>query len=201
MSQDSDALRRDADALLRLLSRAERLEALPRTGWLVCGVQGAESVAAHTCMVALVALWIADHHDEPVDRAKLLHMALLHDLGEAMLTDLPWPVKRFVGEQALKEAEQRAGHAILADAPASWRAAFDACQDMTSLEARILKAADRLQLLAKALQYERQQRGDVARFWQPQAHREDFGLPQVAALFERLLEHHAQGTWYASDLD
>lgn len=198
---DLQRLEQQADQFLRTLSRAERLETLPRTGWIICGIQNPESIASHTCMVAITALWIADHLDEPVNTELLLRMALLHDLGEAMLTDLPWPVKRFVGAQVLKDAEARAADLILEHAPPSWPQAYAQSAQTLTIEGRILKAADRIQMLAKALQYHTQQRGDVSRFWQHPEHTEDFGIPLVRAIFDRLRDHYEQGSWYPSDLD
>ncbi|MFB6350175.1 MAG: HD family hydrolase, partial [Bradymonadaceae bacterium] len=140
-----------ADELLRFLTRAGRLEALPRTGWLVAGVDRPESVAAHTYEVALVALWLADRVEADVDAERVLRIALLHDVGEALLTDLPKPVKEFVGADDVEEAEAEACREILEPLGLDWEAAPESYRDQDSPEARIIKAADRLQMLAKSL--------------------------------------------------
>ena len=98
----------EAEELVAFIAEAERLEALPRTGWLVSGVNKPESIASHQYGVALIALWIADRVDRSIDVAKVMRIALLHDISEARLTDLPKPVKDFIGSSAVKEAEQRA---------------------------------------------------------------------------------------------
>ncbi|MBA2661210.1 MAG: HD family hydrolase [Bradymonadaceae bacterium] len=196
-----DELSKQAKHLLRLVSRAERLEALPRTGWIVCGVQNPESVAAHSYMVAIIAMWIADQLAEPIDMAFLLRIALLHDIGEAVLTDLPWPVKRFVGSEVLAEAEQRAVDLVLEDSPASWRQAFGAYVERGSIEARIVKAADQIQMLAKACQYASQHRGDTERFWHVARNFDDHGIALVASVFEELSRHHKDGSWFLANFD
>lgn len=188
-------------ALLRLINRAERLEALPRTGWLVCGVTQPESIAAHSYMVSIIALWIADHLDQPVDVASMLRIALLHDMGESMLTDLPAPVKRFVGADALQAAEERAAQIVLEDGGPAWQAAHAAYERRDTLEARIVKAADRIQLLAKALQYESQHRGDTRRFWQVDKNFEDEGLPLVRQILDCLRDMHARADWPVASFD
>ncbi|MEM1349544.1 MAG: HD family hydrolase [Myxococcota bacterium] len=190
-----------AQALLRFIQRAERLEALPRTGWLVCGVTEPESVASHTYVVALIALFIADHIDEDVDVEAMLRMALLHDIAEAMLTDLPWPVKRFVGKETVADAEARAGHLITCEAHPDWPDALARYEAFDSLEARIVKAADRIQMLAKSLQYDTQRRGDTRRFWTSERNFEDFGIPLVAEVLSALRRHHDAGTWHTADFD
>ena len=79
--------------LVRFLHRAGRLKATPRTGWLDRGVPPAdtESVADHSFRVALLAWLAAQATDgEPtlaVDR--VLKLALIHDLAEALIGDLP----------------------------------------------------------------------------------------------------------------
>ena len=178
----------------------ERLEALPRTGWLVSGVDRPESIAAHCYMVALTALYLADQIDQPVDTERLLRIALLHDAGEAILTDLPAPVKRFIELDAIHDAERRAAALIFEHAPPSWLEAVHAYHEADSIEARLVKAADRIQMLAKALQYETQRRGDVRRFFEATS-REDFGFPLVAAIFERLDAMRREGSWWEAGLD
>jgi putative hydrolase of HD superfamily len=189
------------DRLIRLVARAERLEALPRTGWLVCGIAQPESIAAHSYMVALIALWLADHVGQPVDVATMLRIALVHDLGESMLTDLPAPVKRFVGADMLQAAEERAAQLVLHDGGPPWQAAHAAYESRESLEARIVKAADRIQMLCKALQYEAQHRGDTRRFWAVEENFQDEGLPLVRTILDRLRTLHEQGGWPVASFD
>lgn len=185
----------NVDDLLTLIHSAERLEALPRTGWITCGVAHPESVAAHSYNVALIALWIADHLERDVDTERLLRMALLHDFGEALLTDLPAPVKRLIGKEHVAQAEHQAAHALLGAAPERWTKDYDAHSDRAQLEGQILKAADTIQMLAKSLQYRQQHRGDVSGFWQGAPAREDHGIALVRQIFERLEQHWRDGTW------
>jgi putative hydrolase of HD superfamily len=201
MVNNTDTLDERAQKLLRLVARTERLESFTRTGWAVCGVQGAESVAAHVWETTIIAMWLADHVEESVDTEKVLRSALLHDIGEAMLTDLPWPVKKFLGTETVAQGEARAVDEVLADAPASWRAAVSAYEQADTLEARIVKAADRIQMLTKSLQYHAQRRGDVARFWEGERNFDDFGIPLVRAVLDRLREHWDGDQWYPAHFD
>ncbi|RVU47985.1 HD domain-containing protein [Lujinxingia sediminis] len=191
----------DAEELLRLLSRAERLEALPRTGWQVCGVERPESIAAHVHGVMVVALWLADHHPEPKpDVERVMRIALVHDLSEAMLTDLPRPVKQLIGKDAVDRAEDRAADRILAAVPA-WRQAFDEYRQGQTLEARIVKVADRIQMLAKALEYRQQRRGDVERFFDDHDTFDDRGIPLARAVFDALRTRYEERRWFDAHFD
>ena len=192
----------DVDALLRFISRAERLEALPRTGWLVCGIDRPESIAAHSYMVSVIALWIAETIPERVDIERLLRMALLHDVSEAMLTDLPSPVKQMLGKKAVERAEEVAAKRVMQGAPKTWLQAHASYEARDSIEAKIVKAADGIQLLAKAMSYEAQKRGDVSRFFDDIdriARAADH--PFVSRIVSRLTQMHEEGSWYPSDLD
>ncbi|MGM0555674.1 MAG: HD domain-containing protein [Myxococcota bacterium] len=189
------------DQLIRLVSRAERLESFPRSGWIACGVDTPESVAAHVHGVAIIAMWLGENVDDDVDMLRLLRIALLHDIGEAMMTDLPWPVKRFVDPDAVAQGEARAADIVLEDTPDSWRDAVRAYGELDGIEARIVKAADRIQMLCKSLQYRSQNRGDVERFWEVERNFKDYDIPLVRRVLDRLVEMHDGGEWFENGFD
>ncbi len=190
--------RKDAQETLRMMSRVGRLESLPRTGWIVAGVQNPESVAAHVYEVAVLALWLADRVDEEVDIARVARIALAHDAGEALLTDLPAPVKQRIGRAAVGKAEREAvAEVFLRDS--GWMKAHGAYEHAESAEARLVKAADKIQMLVRALQYDKQGRGDVGRFFAERPG--DYGFELVAEILDEIERHHRNGTWFESDLD
>jgi putative hydrolase of HD superfamily len=78
----------DATGLARLLAVAGRLKRLRRTGWLDRGLPPAEgeTVAAHLYRTALLA-WLAAAGDPALDRDRVLKLALIHDLAEAIAGD------------------------------------------------------------------------------------------------------------------
>lgn len=188
-----------ADSLLRLICRTERLESFPRTGWQVCGIQRPESIAAHSYVVTVIALWLADHIDADVDTERVLRIALVHDLAEAMLTDLPRPVKQMLGAEAVADAEDQATQRLFGDALPQWHRAHDEYREAATLEAQLVKAADRIQMLAKALQYHSEHRGRVERFFADRSTYDDFGIALVATIFDRLFERFRTERWFPAD--
>lgn len=191
LPREPDDLFSQARHLLRMLSRMERLESLPRTGWVVSGVHPPESIASHVYMVTLTALWIADTLNEPVDTERLLRLALLHDSSEALLTDLAWPVKRLIDPDVLHAAEEKVARTLFEHAPTpDWGDVLPEYNAAQTLEARIVKASDRIQMLAKALQYESQHRGDTRRFWENPRNFDDFDIPLVRAILDLLRAMH-----------
>ncbi|MDH5624081.1 MAG: HD domain-containing protein, partial [Candidatus Bathyarchaeota archaeon] len=72
--------------LVEFLETAGRLKRTPRAGWVDAGIQQPESVADHTFRTSIVCMIYADM--EGLDQLKLLRMALIHDLPEAITGDL-----------------------------------------------------------------------------------------------------------------
>lgn len=196
----------DPTALLRLVRQADRLEALPRTGYLISRVPLPESIAAHSYGVALVALLLADAVSRrlapsTVDRATVLTMALIHDIQESLTTDVPSPVKGALGREIFAVAERRAAHALLGAFGDQYTPIWDEYEQGTSLEARIVRAADRIQMFVKVLQYERAGLGDTERFWGHPESLHDHAIPEARVILDRLVEHHVNGDWPSEDTD
>jgi len=151
MSQPGD------NDILELLLQANRLKVTPRGGWAVRGLNNVESVADHSYGVLFVTLVLAELMQEPVDREKALTIALLHDLPESAITDIPAPALRYFPAGAKRQAELNAMTEILDDLPFGQRlrARWQEFEERTSVESRLVRDADRLELLLQAYVYER----------------------------------------------
>ena len=145
----------------------DRLASLPRTGWLLRGVTDPESIAEHSYGVAVVAAMLVDDlraRGTTVDGEKVLRMALVHDAAEVFTGDIPMPAKTDAFKAALSAQEDALLQKILAPAD---HALWHESESGASLEARIVKAADKVQMLVKALTYEQQRRGHLDEFFGP----------------------------------
>lgn len=149
------------EALLGLCS----LDALPRTGWVLRGIQPAESVAGHLLGVAHVALALAPRVDLPLDLGRVLAMAVLHDAPEARSGDIPGPAGARLAPGQKRALEASLADDLLNPLSATARAAFAEYQEQDSREARFIKACDRLQLGVRLLGYERAGWRGLDEFW------------------------------------
>ena len=133
-----------ADALVETMLGLDTLWTLPRTGWLLRGIQPCESIAEHSYGVAMVAMLLVDRLRQQgvaLDGERVLRMALVHDAPEAALGDVPMPRKNPQLKQALTALEDDIAQELLpAEAVASWRES----QAKETPESRLVKAADKI---------------------------------------------------------
>lgn len=178
--------------IIIFLTELMRLKAVPRTGWLLRGVRDVESVADHSYGVAFIAMLLADLAQargmEP-NVEKVLRMALLHDLTEARTGDLPATIKRYVESSTLQAMDERIADDIFAGLGAigeEYLLLWREYEERISLESRIVKAADKLDLLLQAQEYEKGGAGNLQEFW---ANSEtDFSLLGIDDLIGNLIE-------------
>jgi len=153
------------DALLGLLP----LDSLPRTGWVLRGVEGPESIAGHALGVAHVALAMAGRvtRDEggPLALGRVLAMALVHDAPEALSGDLPRPATRHLPDGAKAAMERALAEEVVAPLSADAARAHAEYEAQATPEARFVKGCDRIQLGVRLLGYERAGRRGLDEFW------------------------------------
>lgn len=174
-----------ADHVIQLFQDIHPLDRVPRAGFLLRGVAEPESVAAHSHFLALLGLVFCERYPA-YDRGRVLGMALVHDLAEARLMDIPMPY----ADAYLNDAKHHAEQAITEDMMANLSPAL---ADMNrefmegqTPEARLLRGLDKAQMMIKVWCYEREHRGRLEEFWNNPKNFWDYGVPEVSELFEAI---------------
>lgn len=172
--------------MLATLIELQRLKRLDRTGWTLRGMpNGTESVAAHSFGVGVTAMMLTDAikaRGLSVDAERVLRMALLHDWAETRVGDMPRTATNYFGAEVRKRAETQAFADIIRSADVSaeqYEALYDDYEQRRSLEARLVKAADVIDLLVQAYALELAGAKGLDEFWDV-AHNPDFRLPAIA---------------------
>jgi putative hydrolases of HD superfamily len=187
--------------MLSTLIELQRLKRLDRTGWTLRGLpNGTESVAAHSFGVCAAAMLLADEllaHGVTVDVEKVLRTALLHDWAEVRVGDMPRIATAYFGADNRKQAETRAFADVVSGLSRDlYTALYDDYEQRQSLEARLVKVADVLDLLVQLLALERAGARGLDEFWEV-AENPNFQLGEVAdrivrEVFESLLKARSE---------
>ena len=137
------------DALLEL----QALDRVPRAGYALRGVAEAESVSEHAFHTTFLA-WALAAEEPNLDRARVVELALVHDLAEVRTGDLPRTAAHYLPEGAKARAERAATRDLLAPLGERALALVAEYQAAETQEARFVATCDKLQLLIKASVYE-----------------------------------------------
>ena len=190
--------------MLETLIELQRLKRLDRTGWVLRGFPNAtESVAAHSFGVSVTAMLLADAllaQRVAIDVEKVLRIALLHDWAEARVGDMPRTATMYFGSEARKQAETSAFHDITEPInrgeDARYTSLYHEYEERNTLEARLVKAADVIDLLLQALALERAGGRGLDEFWEvaenPQLQLEGPAKQMVDDLLQSLLKARAE---------
>jgi putative hydrolase of HD superfamily len=133
-------------AQLEFLLEADRLKQIERRTTIVGGARR-ENSAEHSWHLALFALVLAEHADEPIDLTRVLTMLLLHDLvevdaGDTFIYDDDGLASKAEREQA---AADRLFGLLPAEQGAALRAMWEEFEERATPDARFAGALDRLQ--------------------------------------------------------
>ena len=167
--------------MLTTLIELQRLKRLERTGWNLRGLpNGTESVAAHSFGVGVTAMLLADElvrQGVPIDVEKVIRIALLHDWSEARVGDMPRTATEYFGTEARRRAEMAAFSDIVdpLNSGSLYRDIYESYENRDTLEARLVKASDILDLLVQVLALERAGARGLDEFWEV-AEKPDFKL-------------------------
>jgi len=130
--------------LINFLKVVEKLKCNTRHSWTSNNRQ--ESVADHSWRLSLMAFLLEDEFPE-ADVDKVIKMCLIHDLGEAITGDIPSFNKTKEHELIEDEAIEALVNSLPSPTKEEFAALFKEMALMESMEARIYKALDKLEVM------------------------------------------------------
>jgi putative hydrolase of HD superfamily len=157
----------DFDGLLRTLEACSAVKEVDRKGWSRrAGISSPESVADHIFATAFAAMMVGDILR--LDAEKMMRMAILHDLCEAVTGDIQ-PGEMEPSRKLELEASALAD--LLRSLPAPLRESYLKCFDDfnhgTSRESLLVMDLDKLEMVVQASVYEKKgiRRELLEEFW------------------------------------
>jgi 5'-deoxynucleotidase YfbR-like HD superfamily hydrolase len=169
--------------LLTLFRKVGELKTIKRSGWVRCEIPNPESVADHSFRCAFMAMVLGDMMD--VDSEKLMRMALLHDIAEAVSGDITphdgisrneKSQREVDGLQSLLEGIQNSKQYI-----ALWKE----YEEGESIEARLAQNIDKLEMAIQAVEYQKRYPDiDLSQFVSNA--QEQIDLPEIMELFKEI---------------
>lgn len=147
-------------ALISLLA----LDRLPRTGWLLAGIEDPETIAGHVVSTAHVVLALAPGVEPALDIDRALALAVVHDSPEAWTGDLPKQISEGLPPGAKQALEASVADTLLAGLSATARERHAEYAEGETRESKFVRVCDKLQLGVQLLAYKRAGMGDLMDF-------------------------------------
>lgn len=179
-----------ASDILDFLLIAGRLKNIPRTGWVISGITDPETVASHSFRVALISMLLSDYFSD-INKEKVLRIALIHDLNESIIGDIPLSAKDNVQIDEKKIFSEDIP--IPAEIKERMVNDFAEFEDRTSTEGMIVRAADKIDLLLQAYEYEKNRGVRLNSFWENSQNRVDFKVHKIVEKIIEELERRRKG--------
>lgn len=162
----NDKSKSSARSVIDFLTISRGLKTQPRTGWVRQEANSRiESVADHSWRISLMAMvagFASSSSDESIDTNRCIQMALVHDLAEASVGDItPYcgvsdQDKHQRELNAMSELASRlgGGGGQLLLCGEQILSLWKEYEEGTTLEAKLVKDMDKLEMILQALEYE-----------------------------------------------
>ena len=158
----------DYVAFFKEVGKSKRLL---RTGWVSKKVKDPESVAEHSFRVGVMAMVLSDNLGIPLNKEKLIKMALLHDLGEVITGDIVTQRGEIIDIKKRDEKEKKEHEGVqkifsTIDGADEYDELYHEMIGRTTPEAKIFWQFDKLEMIFQALEYEEEQGKDLEEFFE-----------------------------------
>ena len=182
-----------AEAILSFIEEIGILKSLPRTGWLIHGIKNGESIADHCYRMTLLSMVLADTlvaKGMKIDTEKVMRLSLLHEIAEARIGDIPFTVLTYIPEEVKEIGERKAVTSMLEKfgSIGKWyQELWEEFEQNETIEAKLVRAADKLELMIQVLEYEKLGYQSLNQFWENDWNQRGFDIsPLIQEIMELL---------------
>jgi 5'-deoxynucleotidase len=136
-----------------------RLKRISRKGWVSwVKVKQPESVADHSFRSAILAMCLSDL--KGLDTEKIVRMALLHDVHEALIGDYDYFDKKKIGLNEVKLREEEAISSVFSVLPETIKQKYISLADEYRVQetddSKLVRQVDQMEMIMQALEYEKE---------------------------------------------
>ena len=182
-----------AEAILSFIEEIGILKSLPRTGWLIHGFKNGESIADHCYRMTLLSMLLADTlvaKGMKLDTEKVMRLSLLHEIAEARIGDIPFTVLTYIPAEVKEIGERKAVTSMLEKfgSIGKWyQELWEEFEQNETIEAKLVRAADKLELMIQVLEYEKLGYQSLDQFWENDWNQRGFDIrPLIQEIMELL---------------
>ena len=182
-----------AEAILSFIEEIGILKSLPRTGWLIHGIKNGESIADHCYRMTLLSMLLADTlvaKGMKLDTEKVMRLSLLHEIAEARIGDIPFTVLTYIPKEVKEIGERKAVTSMLEKfgSIGKWyQELWEEFEQNETIEAKLVRAADKLELMIQVLEYEKLGYQSLNQFWENDWNQRGFDIsPLIQEIMELL---------------
>ena len=168
------------EAILSFVEEVGTLKTIQRSGWGFRGIRNAESVADHCFRVTLFAMLLADiliDKGEDIRSDRVIRIALLHEVAEARIGDIPYPAQEYIPEEIKAKAEQEVIESMFdpfGKLKDYYIKLWKEFEYRTSIEGEIVQIADKMECMIQVSEYERLGYDGMEEFWQTEWNKRGF---------------------------
>lgn len=142
------------DRTIEFLHTLGKTKEIPRTGWVEAGVPNVESIAAHMYRVGFMCMMCPD---PTLDKARMMKIALCHDMAESIVGDIS-PAMKVPKEEKHEKEEAAMAYMTSLLTPElqgpQMREYFDEYEAQITPESQFVKDMDVLDMVVQAHRYE-----------------------------------------------
>jgi len=175
---------------IELIEKTGVLKKIPRMGWKMRGVPECESVADHSFRVIFISMILGDilKKKYTINFEKLLRISILHEIPEAEITDLALGPALSVGRDVKHRAESAAFKMIFEkfDFADFYFNTWMEFETTDTIEGKIVKLADKIDMMVQAVEYERTGVRNLDDFWKNIENFEDYEIDFIRSIYAEL---------------